>query len=84
MICVSGKLAMDDAPDIVPGFERLVGKHGMLQALFDMADLHAWEISAAWEGIRFASAQPSRKIFGVWFEPSLAPTIGWSSASTNA
>lgn len=54
-VSVSGKLAKKDYAAFVPAFERLVGQHGKLCVLFDMADFHGWEASAAWEDLKFAS-----------------------------
>lgn len=50
---VSGKLVKDDYAAFVPTFERLVQLHGKMRILFDMADFHGWEASAAWEDFKF-------------------------------
>ena len=50
---VSGKLEKADYEHFVPEFERLARQHGKLRVLFDMADFHGWEVSAAWEDVKF-------------------------------
>ena len=57
VVHVSGKLAKADYEHFVPEFERLVRQHGKLRVLFDMADFHGWEASAAWEDFKFGVAQ---------------------------
>jgi SpoIIAA-like len=52
-IHVTGKLEATDYERFVPEFERLVRLHGKLRVLFDMAAFHGWEISAAWEDLKF-------------------------------
>ena len=52
-IHVSGKLEKADYEHFVPEFERLVRQHGKLRVLFDMTDFHGWEVSAAWEDVKF-------------------------------
>jgi hypothetical protein len=51
---VSGKLAKADYEDFVPEFEQLVGLHGKLHVLLDMADFHGWTTGALWEDTKFA------------------------------
>ena len=51
---VSGKLVADDYEHLVPEFDRLVGVHGKLRVLFDMADFHGWTPGALWEDTKFA------------------------------
>ncbi|WP_291985992.1 STAS/SEC14 domain-containing protein [Candidatus Accumulibacter sp. ACC007] len=53
-IRVTGKLIQDDYAEFVPAFERLVQQHGKLRVLFDMTDVHGWELSAAWADSKFA------------------------------
>ena len=53
VVRVSGKLVKADYKDFVPEFERLVRQHGKLRLLFDMTDFHGWEVSAAWEDLKF-------------------------------
>jgi hypothetical protein len=53
LVNVSGKLVKADYEHFVPEFERLVRQHGKLRVLFDMTDFHGWELSAAWEDIKF-------------------------------
>jgi len=50
---VTGKLVKADYEKFVPAFERLNQKHGKLRVLFDMTGFHGWEISAAWEDLKF-------------------------------
>lgn len=52
---VSGKLVKADYEHFVPEFERLAQQHGKLRVLFDMVGFHGWEVSAAWEDIKFAT-----------------------------
>ena len=51
---VSGKLTASDYEHFVPEFERLVGLHGKLRVLFNMAGLHGWTAGALWEDTKFA------------------------------
>jgi hypothetical protein len=53
IIHVSGRLIKDDYAEFVPAFDRLVQQHGKLRVLFDMTDFHGWELSAAWEDLKF-------------------------------
>jgi hypothetical protein len=53
VIHVSGKLLREDYAQFVPEFDRLVRQHGKLRVLFDMSGFHGWEISAAWEDLKF-------------------------------
>ncbi|MCP8687494.1 STAS/SEC14 domain-containing protein [Marinobacterium sedimentorum] len=53
VVQVSGKLVKADYEHFVPEFERLVQAHGKLRLLFDMAGFHGWELSAAWEDLKF-------------------------------
>ncbi|MBE0614624.1 MAG: STAS/SEC14 domain-containing protein [Burkholderiales bacterium] len=53
VVHVSGKLVREDYAQFVPEFERLVGQHGKLRLLFDMTGFHGWELSAAWEDLKF-------------------------------
>lgn len=50
---VSGKLEKADYQHFVPEFERLVQQNGKLRLLFDMNAFHGWEVSAAWEDLKF-------------------------------
>ncbi|MFH0907823.1 MAG: STAS/SEC14 domain-containing protein [bacterium] len=53
VVHVSGILVKADYERFVPEFERLIGQHGTLRVLFDMAGFHGWEASAAWEDLKF-------------------------------
>ncbi|MBX0328443.1 STAS/SEC14 domain-containing protein [Oscillochloris sp. ZM17-4] len=53
VVQVSGKLIKADYEQFVPEFERLLQQHGKLRILFDMADFHGWDASAAWEDLKF-------------------------------
>ena len=53
VIHVSGKLTKADYEQFVPAFEQLVRQHGKLRLLFDMTDFHGWNVSAAWEDLKF-------------------------------
>jgi SpoIIAA-like len=53
VIHVSGKLVKADYEELVPEFARLVRQHGKLRVLFDMADFHGWDASAAWQDFKF-------------------------------
>jgi hypothetical protein len=53
VVQVSGTLVKADYEQFVPEFERLVQAHGKLRLLFDMAGFHGWELSAAWEDLKF-------------------------------
>ena len=39
----------------MPEFERLALQHGKLRVLFDVTDFHGWELSAAWEDLKFGT-----------------------------
>lgn len=52
---VSGKLVTADYEHFVPEFDRLVGLHGKLRVLFDMAEFHGWTAGALWEDTKFAT-----------------------------
>ncbi len=56
VVHVSGKLAKADYEQFVPEFERLVQVHGKLRVLFDLTGFHGWEVSAAWEDLKFGVA----------------------------
>lgn len=56
VVHVSGKLAKADYEQFMPEFERLVQVHGKLRVLFDMTGFHGWEVSAAWEDLKFGVA----------------------------
>ncbi|SEG88790.1 SpoIIAA family protein [Marinobacterium lutimaris] len=53
VVQVSGTLVKADYEQFVPEFERLVREHGKLRLLFDMSGFHGWELSAAWEDLKF-------------------------------
>lgn len=53
IVQVSGTLVKADYEKFVPEFERLVREHGKLRLLFDMTGFHGWELSAAWEDLKF-------------------------------
>jgi hypothetical protein len=55
IVQVSGKLVKEDYAGFVPVFERLAGLHGKLRVMFDMTDFHGWEVSAAWEDVKFSA-----------------------------
>ena len=55
IIHVSGKPVKEDYAHYVPEFERLVRQHGKLRVLFDMTGFHGWEVSAAWEDLKFGT-----------------------------
>lgn len=50
---VSGRLEKADSEAFVPAFEEFLRKHGKARVLFDMADFHGWDVSAAWEDTKF-------------------------------
>jgi hypothetical protein len=50
---VSGKLTRSDYEDLVPETNRMVQQHGKLRLSFEMHDFHGWEVSAAWEDMKF-------------------------------
>jgi hypothetical protein len=52
-IRVSGKLEKADYETFIPAFEESLRQHGKLRVLFDMADFHGWDASAAWEDAKF-------------------------------
>lgn len=54
IVHVSGKLAKSDYERFLPETDRLIHEHGKISILFDMADLHGWEIGAMWEDMKFA------------------------------
>ncbi|MFY9329094.1 MAG: STAS/SEC14 domain-containing protein [Georgfuchsia sp.] len=53
VVHVSGKLVKEDYAHFVPEFERLARQRGKLRLLFDMSGFHGWEVSAAWEDLKF-------------------------------
>lgn len=53
IVHVTGKLVKADYETFVPEFNRLIGEHGKLRVLFDMADFHGWDTSAAWQDLKF-------------------------------
>lgn len=53
VVQVSSKLTKADYEHFVPEFDRLIEQHGKLRLLFDMTDFHGWDVSAAWEDIKF-------------------------------
>ena len=53
VVHVSGRLVQEDYARFVPEFERLSQEHGKLRVLFDMTGFHGWELSAAWEDLKF-------------------------------
>lgn len=50
---VSGKLEKADYEHFVSEFARRVREHGKLRVLFEMSDFNGWEVSAAWEDLKF-------------------------------
>jgi len=53
VVRVSGKLTKSDYEELVPETQRLVQKYGKIRLLFDMHNFHGWEVSAAWEDMKF-------------------------------
>lgn len=53
IIHVTGKLVKADYEKLVTEFARLVEQHGTLRVMFDMIDFHGWDVSAAWEDLKF-------------------------------
>ena len=54
VVHVSCTLEKADYVHFVPEFDRLVQQHGHLRVLFDMIDLHGWDVGALWEDTKFA------------------------------
>ncbi len=55
VVHVSGKLVKEDYAAFGPTFTRLVGEHGKLRVLFDLAGFHGWDAGAAWADVKFAA-----------------------------
>jgi len=53
VVHVSGKLVKADYEHFVPEFDRLIEQHGKLRVLFDQTIEFGWDVSAAWEDIKF-------------------------------
>ncbi len=50
---ISGKLLHRDYQHFVPTLEKLIGEHGGIRCLVEMADLHGIELRALWDEIKF-------------------------------
>jgi len=49
----SGKLTKADYARFTPAVERLIGRHGKINVLFEMHEFHGWEGSALWQDLKF-------------------------------
>ncbi len=50
---LTGKLAKDDYEAFAPEVERLIGRHGKIRVLVELADFHGWTAGALWEDLKF-------------------------------
>jgi hypothetical protein len=50
----SGTLVHEDYQQIVPEFERVLGRHGRVNLLFELVDFHGWKPRAAWDDFKLA------------------------------
>jgi SpoIIAA-like len=51
-VVASAKLSHQDYQRFVPEFERLIGQHGKIRILFEMADFHGWDAAAVWDDLK--------------------------------
>jgi len=49
----SGKLEKQDYERFVPEVERLIGEHGKIRVLLELADFHGWTAGALWQDVKF-------------------------------
>jgi hypothetical protein len=49
----SDRLTHADYQQLIPRLEELIRRHGKVRVLFDLEDCHRWEISAAWDDLKF-------------------------------
>ena len=50
---LTGKLTKEDYKIFLPEVERLIADHGKIRILWQINDLHGWELGAMWEDIKF-------------------------------
>jgi hypothetical protein len=54
VVHVKDRLTRQDYAHFVPEVDRLIGRHGKIQMLFEMHDFHGWSVGALWEDTKFA------------------------------